>query len=236
MRKALIAVAAIAAGILFLSLPVFAESIADNIKVGDTIGIYYGPYPTLEGPFRIKLSEPNTSVEFLTFCVESQEYFYPTNWNSNYKYKASDISYSVITDPNSSSKILSREAAYLFYHYRLNDLGVDITNPLVLDKLQYAIWFWEAELGGANNEFGDSFFKDSYGNLKVPEEKLNEAYQHVRVLNPQYMEGDPLPPGTEAQSFLMLVETPEPETLILLGCGLVGLGLVSRRKPLGGRR
>ncbi len=204
--------------LLWASLPT-SLVMADNVKVGDTIGIWYGPYPTSEGPFRIL----GADADFLTFCVETHEYFYPTDWNpDSYLYKVASIGRDVDTDPDSTLKTLSPQAAYLYYHFRLGDLPGLALDAGVLNQLQSAIWYWEQEIGGdGGNQFGTSFFNGA--NAPTPED-INFAYERVQVLNPVYLDR-----GAPAQSYLTLQPAPEPATFVLLGLGIAAMALAVRR-------
>jgi len=206
---------------------VFGASFAlagDIVKVNDQIGIWFGPYGTAEGPFRI--TDYTTGADFLTFCIETHQYFYPTDWNqSYYRYNVTDISHTVITDPDSSSNILSHQAAYLYYHWVLGDVpALATTDAGTLNQLQSAIWYWEGEIGGdGTNQFGVSFFNNSYFSQPAGVAALNNAYGHVMALN-----SNDVWDGAPAQSF-MVAQTPEPSLVVLLGCGLVGLVFIRRK-------
>jgi hypothetical protein len=206
-------------GLVVFSMPMWAGTMNDGLNVGDTIGINYDS-KYADGPFTINVVGTGTS--FFSFCIESQQVFHPTNWTGEH-YNVSDISYNVMTDPQSSLTTLSEQAAYLYYSFRNGSLGVDTNKVNEMNDLQYAIWFWEQELRGVNNQFGTSYFAG------INPKDLEAVYANVKVFNPTYMKQGSYAEGTHAQSFMTVVKTPEPEFFILLVFSMVCLAITCRR-------
>ncbi len=168
------------------------------------------------GPFRVDL--PGTANDFLSFCLERNEYFTP----------GENLQIASISDEARSGGLagqdtptgdhISPKTAFVYSRFRSGDASY--TGPLV----QELIWFLEHEttsLGAPAQALFDSLDASmvSYGWDPT-------SIGKVRVMN--LMRGDPSF-GVRAQDMLTL-ETPEPASVFLLGTGLAGVAALRRRR------
>jgi hypothetical protein len=186
------------------------EAYGTSLSVGDSIRIDYPPpaYSRFSngGPFQITdLTTPTGS--FITFCVETNEYFTPGG-----TYFVGGISSSAIEGgvAGGSPDSLDPRTAYLYYNFIKS--GSPLANS---NDLQQIIWYIEDEYSG-------SLTADALAMLADANAHAGNSLWGVQVINIYNSAG-----GGNAQD--MLVYVPEPGILILLGIALSVVGLASRR-------
>ena len=167
------------------------------------------------GPFRMDL--PNGSVDdFLTFCLEADEYFTPGEnllvGSITHEAKAGGVN-------TNSGDPISGTTAFLYTMFRANTAGY--TNGALL---QEAIWFLEQERGTRSAAAGN-LIAQAQTQMAATGWGLNHI-GNVRVAN-LYRGANY---ATHAQDMLTIVNVPEPATLALMGVGLL-LATRGRRRP-----
>lgn len=204
-------------GLLFISTMSFADMI-DIVNVNDAVRILQVTgNNTIGGPFNL-VTGNTPSDSWFTFCLEHSETF---SYGATYKV-ASIETYAEKGGGGASNgkDYLDIKTAFLYYHYRLGDLGTIVTgfdgSLSSQYALQNAIWVLETEI---TNNFGIDSLENKL--LAVDTTGWSDV-GNVRALN--IVDNS----GAHRQSQLMLV--PEPSALLFLGASLLGLGFAVRRR------
>ena len=194
---------------------------ADNINLGDLITFSRGPGSGPGGEFIV--TDTTTGYQFSSFCVETNEYI-----SFGSQFSVGGISSQAINGGSGGGHPdpLDYRTAYLYYHFVKRDLSnYNYGSNASADALQKAIWYVEQELG--NTDWSNPAAYLGTGTQALA--WFNEAsaanwtdYNGVAILNVLNSA------GAVAQDQLVLV--PEPSTLLLLGFGLLGLGILGRKK------
>lgn len=164
------------------------------------------------GPFQVT----GNGMNFQTFCVELQEYIslggtYYGSIDSLVYYSSGAYTFSAAVNPNTA----------LVYNYFLDHQST-LSNTEKRD-IQLAIWMYQGQMTIDHT----NFFVD-----KIDDNELSATNRTILALNlwdanvspPYDNEGDY---SHRKQS--MLIATPEPGTLLLVGLGLVGLAGLRRK-------
>jgi hypothetical protein len=154
---------------------------------------------------------------FQTFCLEADESI--TGWSNAHTAVLNSKAINGGVGPQGDP--ISIGTAYLYFQFATGTLqdykysGTPAERQASAALLQNAIWYLEGEEGGVYNAYVN-LVRDMFGEAGAMND--NNGTFRVAALNV----------GTGGQD--LLIVTPEPITMLLLGLGLVGLAGVRRSK------
>lgn len=176
------------------------------ISAGDTVYFSRGTGSGSGGEFNVyKFAGP---ILYQTFCLEKAEYlnFGSPFYVNSISDRAINGGVGPVGDP------IAFETAWLYTQFINHTLfGYTYGDNSSANALQDAIWYFEGE-GGSYNAFAQ--LADAANPIDIG---------NVRVLNLKNASGG------NAQDVLIVV-TPEPLSLLLLGAGLIGLAGLRRKE------
>jgi hypothetical protein len=191
-------------------------------------------YITSSGPLggggEIAVVNQSNGFKFESFCLERQEIILQGSKNPYVVYDLSPYAMSGGGGAVDGKDELSGATKWLYYNYwtgvLASEYGYDgVSRKKGQGALQLAIWYLEGETGKLQENDGEKTWNGKYFyDLAIQHEKEG-AFLPVYAMNiwGPYRQGAEM---GEGQS--MLVVTPEPWTLILLGAGLVVLAGLKR--------
>jgi hypothetical protein len=208
--------AAVFAACLFVSVPAFADPIAAGdiiqLRLTNNNGSNIVRFSD-GGPFRLDV--PGTANDFLTFCLEIDEYFTPGE-----NLRVGSISNQALNGGlnTNSGDFISGTTAYLYTRFR--EGATEYSNGALL---QEAIWYLENERGTASSA-AVGLINKAQGQMQAMGWGTNYI-GNVRVLNLYRGAGY----TTYAQDMLTVSSVPEPGVVLMMGLGL-GMALHARAR------
>lgn len=194
--------------VILCALLIVVPAQATPVSLNDIVTVKdWGP----GGGGEITYYNSSAETSFVTFCLEKGVYIYPGS-----DYQITNISNYVISG-GAGAKTLNGETMWLFYQWAMGTLSG--YNQYGEAALQQAIWYFQGQISESDLNDGALYFVKLAG-----DDNSNGSLLPVYSAKP-VLKGT----TTEGQSFL-IVQTPEPMTLILLGAGLLGLAGLRRKE------
>lgn len=194
-------------------------AVGDFVKITDGIGNDATNY----GGGSFNVTATSGAILFNTFCLEKNEYIDPTGSTA---YSVSNISLDSIKGGigGGTPDPISSQTAWLYDQWVSGTIAKTDFNATAL---QIAIWYLEEEITSTTGFGIYTAAADTYINSAIATAQKGNYYG-VQVMNINAYDKDTKGYTTPAQS--MLVSVPEPLTMFLLGLGLLGIGVVKRKK------
>jgi hypothetical protein len=208
-------------------------AIADQVSTVDYFGPYFPEFTVMPSGSissnvalydQVKTSNIFQLGTFQTFCLEEQEFIKPnTTYDVIINNKAIYGGVGAAGDP------ISQGTAFLYEQFAKGTLtGFNYGAGRDATDLQKAIWYLEDETpNGALNTFYTNLLISQFGSVANAKLDNNGRYD-VSVLN-LYDVGHAGDPNYRDQDLLIL-NVPEPMTIMFLGLGLVGVAFSRRFK------
>ena len=214
-KSSFLSVCLIAVAVLLLP---GTAAMAYPVQMSDGVGTDGG------GMFGVWNANTNEFL-FDTFCLEKNEYI---NFTQHYDYTI-DVWAIQGGVAGGNPDPISEDTAFLYNAFRTDALallGMDVTSEADVTAFQYAIWLLENEVTSIPTAYNPK----AQAYLGLADAANWEDIGNVRVLNLTYNAGVATNQRTVfAQSMLTLLPVPEPSILILLGLGIFGVGVASRK-------
>ena len=200
---------------------------ADTISAGDRIMLVNGPgSPGGEFGIRKWTGTIYSGVLFETFCIQGTEYI---DFNSEGFIVQSITDHTILGYDQ-----ISDATAYLYYQFRMGSLYDNIGNiydgttgtTASPNALQNAIWQLEDE--NWNSSVLEEFWYNQALNAVVDGWRNDGKVQVMNLVWATTRNG--FREGTNAQDQLVLAPVPEPSTILLIGSGLIGFGILGRKR------
>ncbi len=211
-----------------------SAAMADTIIAGDYVLITYGNYNPDDNAgimtYDVSLDKGQTTAfTYSTFCIQDNVYIYLNNW-----YPVASLSNTVGLFGNSNGDgKLNGAVGYLFYRYKSGTGGYDMSTLSNQADFQELLWNLQGteESGNPFNVSTSTPWYNDYLAYLNPGNNLQHSWG-TEVINiaTSLSNGAYSGPDIQNQLYNNTDPVPEPTTLLMVGAGLLGIGLLRRVK------